>query len=42
MAAAQLPAEGVDARVLEVGYDVLFAWIRIAADERHNWLAKAA
>jgi rhodanese-related sulfurtransferase len=42
MAAAQLRAEGVDARVLEVGYDVLFAWIRFAADERHNWLAKAA
>ncbi|HEY6831700.1 MAG TPA: hypothetical protein VI251_04350 [Pseudolabrys sp.] len=23
-------------------YDALFAWLRFAADERHNWPAKAA
>ena len=23
-------------------YDALFAWLRHAADERHNWPAKAA
>ena len=23
-------------------YDALFAWLRYAAEERHNWPAKAA
>jgi hypothetical protein len=23
-------------------YDALYAWLRLAADERHNWPAKAA
>jgi rhodanese-related sulfurtransferase len=34
-----------DHRLLERGfmiYDALFAWLRFAADERHNWPAKAA
>jgi hypothetical protein len=25
-----------------VVYDALFAWLRFAAEERHNWPAKAA
>jgi len=34
-----------DHRLLERGflvYDALFAWLRFAAEERHNWPAKAA
>lgn len=34
-----------DHRLLGLGfvvYDALFAWLRFAADERHNWPAKAA